>query len=121
MARTRVKDALFDFFDQVDPHVPFPLEPTGFLPGTPEKTAIVEDRVANGFLPWHPDDARGRPPNNSTDYVGVTVSGDGFKVETHRTVEGVSRRFRRSFESLDEALEWLEELDEKYPARKDYK
>jgi hypothetical protein len=34
-----------------------PPEPTKFLPGTPEKIAVLTWRVENGYLLWHPDDA----------------------------------------------------------------
>lgn len=38
---------------------PPPTTPTLFLPGTPEKVAVMEFRVAAGFRPCHPDDAAG--------------------------------------------------------------
>jgi hypothetical protein len=34
-------------------------EPTGFLPGTPEKMGVMQERVAAGQLLFHPLDARG--------------------------------------------------------------
>jgi hypothetical protein len=34
-------------------------EPTHHLPGTPEKRATMEARVASGQLPFHPLDAQG--------------------------------------------------------------
>lgn len=35
-----------------------PPSPTDALPGSPEKVAVLEWRVAHGYRLWHPDDSR---------------------------------------------------------------
>jgi hypothetical protein len=35
---------------------PAPPAPTGALPGTPEKLAVLEERAAGGYRLWHPLD-----------------------------------------------------------------
>lgn len=40
-------------------------EPTHHLPGTPEKMAVISERIAQGFRSDHPDDAK-RPPEEYT-------------------------------------------------------
>jgi hypothetical protein len=39
-------------------NAPIPARPTSALPGTPEKVAILEERVRLKQALWHPDDAR---------------------------------------------------------------
>jgi hypothetical protein len=37
---------------------PLPGAPTAALPGTPEKVAVLAERVAHWLNPWHPKDAK---------------------------------------------------------------
>ena len=43
--------------DDFNGRVPLPPAPTGALPGTPEKVAILEERARLGLSLWHPLDA----------------------------------------------------------------
>lgn len=42
--------------DNVEPDVD--RNPTPAMPGSPEKVAVMIDRVARGLSPWHPSDGR---------------------------------------------------------------
>lgn len=112
----------YDYFGQpakdVDEILPLPPEPTGFLPGTKEKTDLVAWRILNGFQANHPLDALGREITSKTDHPCITICANGFKVETTRLVDGVRKRFKRLFEYMDDALDWLEGINAKYPSQR---
>ncbi len=116
MLMEEAEELWFDYFAEADPVLPLPPEPTGYLPGSPERTAVVAWRALNGYQLWHPDDAMGREITSKTDHPCVTVGNSGFKVETHRTVNGKRRKFKRIFRYLDDALDWLDDLNQRYPS-----
>lgn len=108
----------FDYFArEEEPDLPLPPEPTEHLACSPEKIALIQWRIANGYQLYHPLDAKGKYVTSQIDLRCVTIVGNVFRVRTHRTVEGKRTRFEKTFAILDEALDWLDWLNENYPVR----
>ena len=108
----------FDYFaKKEEPGLPLPPEPTEHLARSPEKVAVIEWRIANGYQPYHPLDAKGRYVTSLIDLSCITITGNLFRVQTHRTVDGRRKYFQKCFAILDEALDWLDWLNETYPVR----
>lgn len=105
------------FAKKEEPPLPLPPEPTEHLATSPEKVAVIEWRIANGYQPYHPLDAKGKYVTSSIDLPCITVVGNLFRVTTHRTVEGQRVRFEKRFAVLDEAMDWLDWLNETYPVQ----
>lgn len=108
----------FPYFNKVlddSSEPPLPPEPTEHLAQSPEKIEVIRWRVENGYQPYHPLDAKGRYVGTSTDCPCIRIIGSIFRVETHRTVDGKRKRFSKDFTIMNDALDWLDWLNDAYP------
>lgn len=55
-------------------------EGTDYLPGSPEKVALLQARYAAGVDMWHPDD---RPDNGDVNHSGGGCHRDGTSVKDY--------------------------------------